>query len=270
METGELGVLADPRERKSVMSVLRDTAIVYVREMRPVLREPIGLLFTLTQPLLYLLFFGPLLGGVSMFGEMSSWQWFVPGILVMLGLTGTTAGAGYNMLMEMQTGSHERLLVTPLNRPALLIGRAMKEVVPLLGQAVLVIAVAIPLGFRLYPLGVLLGLLLLGIVGIGLGALSYALAIAVKDQDWIFWTVTQTFMFPLMILSGVLLPLELGPRWMAVVGAYNPLTYIVEAERALFAGELGQPVVWMGLGVAMVIAVIGLALGIRAMRRASG
>lgn len=47
--------------------------------------------------------------------------------------------------------------------------------------------------------------------GVGLGSLSYALAIAVRKQDWMFWMVQQTVIFPVMILSGMLLPLEPGP-----------------------------------------------------------
>lgn len=249
------------------MTVFRDTAVVYAREIRPNLYEPLALTFNLVQPLIFLLLYGPLLGEVP--GLVSPWQWFVPGILVMLCLTSTTAGAGYNLLLEMQTGSHERLLVTPLSRSALLIGRALKDVVVLLAQAVLIMLAVLPFGFQLYPLGVLVGLLLLATLGIGLGGLSYALAIAVKNQEWIFWMVNQTFLLPLLILAGMLLPLEMGPEWMRVVSRVNPLTYIVEAERALFAGDFSQPSVLAGALVALAIAAGGLTLGIRAMRRAS-
>ena len=68
-----------------------------------------------------------------------------------------------------------------------------------------------PFGFDLHVGGALVGLALLAVFGIGLGAFSYALAIAVRKQDWMFWVVQQTFLFPLMILSGMLLPLETGP-----------------------------------------------------------
>lgn len=251
------------------MSVIRDTAVVYAREIRPTLYEPPALVFNLVQPLIFLLLFGPLLGGMPGVGESSPWQWFVPGILVMLALSTTTAGTGYNLLLEMQTGSHERLLVTPLNRSALLVGRTLKEVVQLLAQAVLIIIVVLPFGFQLYPLHMLVGLLLLAVFGIGLGALSYALAIAVKDQEWIFWMTQQTLLFPLLILSGVLLPLDMGPDWMQATSRVNPVTYIVEAERALFAGDFGPSSVLVGTIVALAIVAVGLALGIRAMRRAS-
>jgi ABC-2 type transport system permease protein len=250
------------------MTIVRDTAIVYLREVRPTLAEPLALMFNLTQPLIFLLFFGPLLQGITGVGETSPWQWFVPGILVMVGLSGT-AGAGYNMLLEMQTGSHERLLVTPLSRASLLIGRTLKEVVFLLVQAAIVIVVVLPFGFRLYPLGVLVGLLILVVLGIGLGSLSYALAIAVKKQEWIFYMVQQTMLFPLLILSGMMLPLEGGPAWMQTLSRINPLTYVVEAERALFAGDFTQTSIFLGAAAAIVLATIGLWVGINTMRRAA-
>jgi len=81
--------------------------------------------------------------------------------------------------------------------------------------------------------------------------------------------VQQTLLLPLMILSGMLLPLDMGPGWMRALSRVNPLTYIVEAERALFAGDLGRPSVVAGALAAFTIAVVGLTFGIRAMRRAA-
>ena len=210
------------------------------------LHDPFSLVFGMIQPLVFLALFGPLLVG-SLGGQAdaalggSVWQWFVPSILVMTALFGTSTSAS-NLLFEFQTGAHERLLVTPLSRPSLLIGRALKEMVPLAAQAVIIVAVMIPFGFQLY-----VGRradrasLLLAVFGIGLGSLSYALAIAVRKQEWMFWVVQQTLIFPLMILSGMLLPLESGPEWMQVASKFNPLTYLVDAERALFAGDVGSP-----------------------------
>ena len=80
----------------------------------------------------------------------------------------------------------------------------------------------IPFGFELHPAGALVGLALLAVFGVGLGSFSYALAIAVRKQDWMFWVVQQTLLFPLMILSGMLLPLETGPGWMQVAAEVQP------------------------------------------------
>jgi ABC-2 type transport system permease protein len=241
---------------------LRDTATVFSREFAPVVREPVGLLFEMGQPLLFLFLFGSLLDGAV----GSSWQWFVPGILVMMCLTGPMA-AGYTLLVELIGGSMERLMVTPLNRTAMLVGRAMKEMIILLAQAVLIILLSIPLGFELHVAGVLVGLTQLVVFGVGLGAFSFVLAIKSAPGGTLFYIVSQSILFPLLLLSGVLLPMDTAPGWLRVAGQVNPVTYLVDAQRALFSGDLANPSILYGTASACVIAAIGLYLGNRAMRR---
>ncbi|MGC0362767.1 ABC-2 type transport system permease protein [Rhodococcus sp. 27YEA15] len=245
-------------------NVVRDSAIVMGRELRPMLRDPVSIVFSLVQPLILLALFGPLLGGVPGTGD-GVWNWFVPGVLVMIAIFGTTM-TGSNLLMEMQQGSHERMLVTPLRRSSLLIGRACKEMVPLAAQAVLIILVALPLGLDVDAAGAVFGIALLGVFGIGLGALSYALALAVREQDWLFWVVQQTLMFPLLILSGTMLPLDNAPGWMKVLVDVNPLGYVVDAERALFAGDFASGSILAGVIAAVGVAIVGLGVGVRAVK----
>lgn len=244
-------------------NVVADTLLVMTRELRPVLGDPFSVVFGLVQPLFFLLLFGPLLARDG----SAPWAWFVPGILVMTSLFGTAA-TGSNLQFDLQNGTHERLLVTPLSRSALFLGRAVKEFVPLIAQAVLIIAVTVPLGLRPDPLGAVHGVLLLGVLGLGIGSFSYALAIVVRDQDWIFWTVHQTLLFPLMILSGMLLPLEQAPSWMRAISQVNPLTHVVDAERDLFAGQLTSDVA-LGWLAAVLTAGIGIAVGLRALAKST-
>ncbi|MEO3747951.1 ABC transporter permease [Plantactinospora sp. B5E13] len=261
--------------RPGPRDLVRDVGIVLARELRPLLHDPFSVVFGMVQPIVFLALFGPLLVGSlggqagAAFGSGGVWQWFVPAILVMTALFGTSA-TGSNLLFEFQTGAHERMLVTPLSRSSLLVGRALKEMVPLAGQAVIIVLVMLPFGFRLYPVGALVGLALLALFGVGLGAFSYALAIAVRRQEWMFWVVQQTLIFPLMLLSGMLLPLETGPGWMRVAARFNPLAYLVDAERALFAGQLGSGTVLWGWVAALITAVLGLTVGVRAMARSAG
>lgn len=249
-------------------NVVRDSANVLIRELRPVIRDPFSLIFSLLQPLVFLGLFGPLLIGGSDAPAAEVLQWFVPGILVMIALFGTGV-TGSNLLMEMQTGSHERTLVAPIARPALLIGRALKEMAPIMVQAGVIALATIPFGFTVNSLGMLLGLILIAIFGMGFGALSYTLALHSRNRDWMFWAVQQATIFPLMILSGMLLPLEDGPQWMQVAAAINPISYVVAAERALFAGDLSSPEVLWGFLAAAVLAAIGLAAGIRSIKRSN-
>ncbi|OLT36677.1 ABC transporter permease [Rhodococcus sp. BGS-1C] len=248
------------------MNVLSGSAIVMTRELRPTVRDPFTVVFSLTQPLILLALFGPLLTDVPGLGDGNVWDWFVPGVLAMIAIFGTSM-TGSNLLTELHDGSHERMLVTPLPRSSLLIGRAVKELVPLAAQAVLIILVALPLGLSVNPIGAAIGILILGVFGIGLGALSYALALAVQAQDWVFWAVQQTLMFPLLILSGTMLPLDNAPGWMQFLVDINPLGYVVDAERALFAGDFASPTVLHGGVAAVTVAAVGLGVGVRAMRR---
>lgn len=248
-------------------TLIRDTGIVFTRELRPFVREPFSVVFSMIQPLIFLTLFAPLLTSVSGLGAGSTLQWFVPGVVVMSCLFGASM-TGSNLLMEMQTGSHERMLVTPLSRPALLVGRALKEIVPVLLQAVIVILVVLPFDFELHPAGVVVGLAILAVFSVGLGSLSYALALATKGQDWIFWAVQQTFIFPLLLLAGMLLPVEAGPGWLQTLSKLNPLSYVVDAERALFAGTFETTVLVNGTLAAAAVCVLGVWVGTRSMRSA--
>lgn len=250
------------------MTPLADqTRTVLVRELRPAVRDPFTVVFALVQPLVFLSLFGPLLAGVTGQPTDVALQSFVPGIIVMTCFIGTSM-TGSNLLGEVQTGSHERLLVTPLSRTALLVGRSLKEVVPVLAQSVILLAAVLPFGFDLHLVGAALGLALAAGFAIGIGALSYALALAVKHNDWAFWLVQQTLMFPLLLLAGVLLPLDSGPGWLRAVSTVNPLRYLVDAERALFSGELWSGAVAGGIAAAVVTVAGGLLVGTRSMRRA--
>jgi ABC-2 type transport system permease protein len=246
----------------------RDSWNVLTRELKPVVRDPFTLIFSLVQPLVFLGLFAPLLIGQSGAPAAETLQWFVPGVLVMIVLFGTGA-TGSNLQYEMMTGSHERTLVAPLSRSSLLVGRALKEIAPIIVQSIIIVLIAWPFGFSIHVPGLVIGLVLLAVFGVGLGSLSYALALATKDREWLFWGVQQTLIFPLLILSGMLLPLDEAPEWMRWVSTVNPVNWVVQAERALLAGDLGDLTVLWGWIAALALAAVGLVVGIRSMRRSS-
>lgn len=257
-----------PHDTAVRANAARDTWNVLTRELKPVARDPFTLIFSLVQPLIFLGLFAPLLIGQSGMPIGETLQWFVPGVLVMIVLFGTGA-TGSNLQYEMMTGSHERTLVAPLARSSLLVGRALKEIAPIAVQALLIVLIAWPFGFTIHWGGLLIGLALLAVFGVGLGSLSYTLALGTKDREWLFWGVQQTLIFPLLILSGMLLPLDDAPAWMRAIATVNPVNWVVQAERALLAGDLGNTAVLWGWLSAAVLAAIGLLIGVRAMRRSS-
>lgn len=261
---------AGPAARRTPVAVrpvgiAADIWNVLVRELQPVLRQPASVLFAMVQPLVFLGLFAPLLPDT---GDGSALQWFVPGIVAMTALM-SASFTGANLSEEIISGSFERLLVSPVRRSSLLVGKALREMVPLVLQTVIILAVVTPFSFDLHLAGVLLGIVVLVPFSVGLGAMSLALAIAAKEQAWIFWTVQQTAIFPLLLLAGVLLPLDGAPEWLQVTSDLNPLKYLVDAERTLFAGSFPLDTLAAGFGASLVVGALGLWVGVRTMDRAS-
>ena len=160
-------------------TLLRDTGTVFRRAMRMSLRNPAWLVISLMQPILYIVLFGPLLEPLSgQLGSANAYQIFVPGILVQLGIFGSLF-VGFGLIAEYRAGVIESQRVTPASRTALLLGRVLRDVVVLLVQGALLVAVSIPLGLRAPFIGIVLSLLVVALLGAAFASISYALA---KDQ----------------------------------------------------------------------------------------
>jgi len=112
------------------MTFLRESTIVFRRQIRMNLRNPAWVLIGLMQPVLYLLLFGPLLKPVAaQFGYSNSSTFFVPGLLVQLGIFGAFF-AGFSLIGEWRDGVIEAERVTPASRTALLMGRWLVSLLP--------------------------------------------------------------------------------------------------------------------------------------------
>jgi ABC-2 type transport system permease protein len=146
---------------------------------------------------------------------------------------------GFALLGELRAGIVERSRVTPVSRVALLLGRALREVVALLIQAVLVTLLALPFGLTVNPFYLLLAFVLLALIALMSASVSYGLALLVAS-DAALGPVVNTIAQPLALLSGTLLPIALAPDW-------NPCYWAVEGMRSLFAGDAGAPAVWRAL-----------------------
>ena len=127
------------------MKLLRDSWLVFARQMALVLRNPVWLIVGVMQPLYFLLLFGPLLKGVANLPGGNAYQFFVPGLLVQLAMFGTLF-VGFALIAELRAGVIERMRVTPVSRLALLLGRSGRDVASLLVQAAIMTALSVPFG----------------------------------------------------------------------------------------------------------------------------
>jgi ABC-2 type transport system permease protein len=252
--------------------VLRDTWLIFTRAMRLSLRNPVWVVIGLVQPILYLALFGPLLEDLPLNGEGATggndnWQIFVPGLLVQLGLFGAVF-VGFGLIDEYKSGVIERMRVTPASRMALLLGRVMRDVVVLLVQGTILVVAALPFGLRAPVGGAVLGVLVVALLGAAFAAMSYAIALTVKSEDALA-PIVNAVSIPLLLLSGILLPMSLAPRWLEVLSDVNPLSHVVDGARALFADPIdGSSAAW-GLLTTVGLVAIGLFAGNRVFQRES-
>ncbi|MCB1267840.1 MAG: ABC transporter permease [Acidimicrobiia bacterium] len=235
--------------------MLTETWVIYDRQIRSNIRNPVWVFFGLTQPILYLVLFGPLLTNVSGggLGGDESWLIFVPGLLLQLTIFG--AGfAGFGIIQELREGVVERQRVTPAHRSALILGRALSNTVTIGVQAVILVLVAIPFGLRPSWWGVVVSVVMVSVLSLGLAAASYAMGLILKDEDS-FAPFVQGVSLPLLLLSGVFLPMTLAPAWLEKMSQANPLTYVLDGTRSLFAGDWGARAISVGIVCTVVVTV---------------
>ncbi len=252
------------------MRTLRDTWLVFQRNLGLTLGNPAWAVIGVIQPLLYLLLFAPLLKSVITapgFPAGGAYNVFVPGLLIQLGLFGA-AFVGFSLIAELRYGVIERLQVTPVSRLAMLLGRALRDVLIILVQSLLLIVLSLPFGLDIHPVGLLVVLGLIALIGLLMASCSYALTLALKSEDALAPVLT-TATLPLLLLSGVLLPLSLAPSWLRHIAAVNPLAYAVDAARAIFNNHLGDASVVKGILITAVLAVLSLVVAARSFGRAA-
>ncbi len=257
--------------RTGLPKIAADTWAQYVLYLKIELRSPFWILASLFQPVCYLYLFAPLLKNVSPAGggadDIGSINSFAPGLLVMVALFGTLF-VGYGMIEYLRSGVIERLRVTTASRLSLLLGLVLRDVTTLLMQTALVFVLSLPLGLVIRPLGVVLVVGLMVLVALVISPFSYSIALLAKNED-AMGPILNFFSQPLLLLSGVLLPLTLAPLWLRTLSDANPLRYVVDASRAIFRGDLSDPSVWIAFASMAVLVVIAFGWAMRQMRKAT-
>jgi ABC-2 type transport system permease protein len=251
------------------VKLLRDTWLVFGRYFGIFIHNPVWVLVGVLQPVLYLLLFAPLLkplAAIRGFPAGGAYNVFVPGLLVQLGMFGA-AGVGFSLISELRMGVIERLRVTPVSRVALLFGRALRDMLTIVVQSLILILIALPFGLSINPLGVVVVLALIGLIGLLTASIAYAVALAVRSEDS-YAPIVFTATLPILLLSGVLLPMTIAPQWLQSIAHLNPLLYAVDAARAIFLGHLADPSVSKGVAILAILAGISVVIGARQFGRA--
>jgi ABC-2 type transport system permease protein len=232
------------------------TAIAYetyhlgLRTTRRFIRVPANVISIIFFPLIQLLVFGQLYEDIVQlpgFGRQSSYlAYLAPGQVAFTAFM-AVAWSGYGLLVEFRSGYIDKLRASPIRHWSILAG----EMVPLFFQAAamsaIILVVSLLLGARIVTgVGGFLAIIgLAGLFGTAMAGASFIPALLTKSEQ-----ATSTFsllLFPLMFASTAFVPEALMPEWLQVVNAWNPITYVIEAIRALM--ETGYD--WSAIGRAL-------------------
>lgn len=237
--------------------MMADTWHLFNKYMIITLRMPLWSLFTLIQPLMWLIIFGQLFGR---FVQSDNYiDFMVPGILIMTVLFGSS-WSGVSLLREISAGTVDKMLVSPVSRVAIVLSRVLHSAVQVIAQAFVMLLVAWAMGSTITTnVGcLLLGMLVVFLLGIGFAAISNGFAITLQREEPLVM-IGNLMTLPLMFFSSALVPKAFMPAWIQYVSVINPITYAVEAVRGVLVEPPDYFLFARGFAIMLVFAGAALA-----------
>lgn len=235
-----------PVVTRSGNSFLGDVWVNFKRWNLKAIRNPFVLVVSLVQPIIFLVLFTQVFGGIAgdaisrggSFGAggITYETFLVPAIAIQVALAAAVT-SGIGLVNDIENGMFEKVLVTPMNRTAVFVGKTAAEVTRIAIQIVIILALGTLLGAEIATgFGGALGIVAVGVLfALWFVAFSNALAVLTRDQESTI-IGANLLQFPLLFLSSAFLPLTALPAWIQTFAAINPVTYGVDAARALMLG----------------------------------
>ena len=244
--------------------------VLWSREMKRFVRARSRLVGTLVMPLFLYLFLGAGLRGATIPGgaEGVAYQDFLlPGILSMSVLFSSTF-AGISVLWDREFGFLKEIMVAPVSRLSIVLGRIAGGMTTSLLQVVIILVVALLTGFRPAAPLVLSALAIVLLTSVAFIALGLAFASNMRDLQG-FNLVMSLVIFPIFLLSGALFPLDSSATLLRWLSYFDPLTYSVDGLRACLLDHSTFPLS-LDLGVLAGVAVVTVLLAVYFFMRHEG
>jgi len=235
--------------------------IIWLREMKKYVRNKSRLVANLAMPFFFLAFLGV---GFRSFVSIPGLpagatylDFLAPGIVAM-GLLFSSMFAGISILWDRQFGFLKEIMVAPVSRTSIVIGRIFAGMTSGVIQALVILAISLLLGVRIAsPLGLLASVVFILLIAISFVGLGISFASRMEDMQG-FQLIMNFMIMPMFLLSGALFPLDKLPSWLAALSYIDPLTYGVDGLRALITGVSHLPVlldlgILAGFGLAMIL-----------------
>ena len=217
-----------------ITETYRGIWVVAFRELLHFISDRTRIISSLMFPLMFLVVFGAgfsrIVGGLA--GGVDFIHFIYPGILAMTVLTSSLL-SGTSVVVDREHGFLKEVLVAPLSRVGVILGKALGGSITSLLQGMIMLVIAPIIGLSITPLLVVKLLPTLLILSLALSGLGILMATRMHSQQG-FQFLMQLIVFPLMFLAGVFFPVDGVPVWLQIVAKVNPLTYGVDAIRQIF------------------------------------
>ena len=243
------------------MTLFSDTRYIFVRYLKKLVRNPILLFFSLFQPIIFLVLFTQLLTKFSSFVSLpgGSYLEFATAGILLQNAFGSALQSGTSIVLDIDSGFLQKMLVTPVRREAILLGRLTSDAFRVVVQSAIILALAYVQGAFVTTgiVGVLLIFFTIAFFGLAWSGISLAIGMKTRSSETVF-AIGGFLTFPLLFLSTALFPISFMPSWVQTVSNFNPISYAVNAIRVLMTSGYDWGTVLPAWGVIGLVAAITL------------
>jgi ABC-2 type transport system permease protein len=215
------------------MSEVEAVYRIWLRELIRYYRDKARIASSFVQPLLFLVIFGGGFGFVKL-GDLNYQTFLFPGIVAM-SLVAISISAGISVIWDREFGFLKEILVAPISRTSIFIGKALGGCTTALFQGTIILSLSFLIGIPLTINVFLMSILTMLIVSLGIVSSGLIIASVVETFES-FGVIMNFIIFPLIFLSGGLFPLKEAPEWLKIISYFDPLTYGVESLRSIIIG----------------------------------
>jgi ABC transporter DrrB family efflux protein len=249
-----------------------DTLTITRRNLLVWLRVPAYIVFTVIQPVMFVLLFRYVFGGAIPVSTPGGYvNFLMPGIIAQTAAF-ACFGTAIALAQELKKGVIDRLRSMPMARSAVLAGRLVADSARMLITILIIVAVGYAVGFRfLNGFGPAVAMIVLATVfGISICLIAAFTGLAIGDEESV-QAFGLIWLFPLTFVSSAFVPIASMPGWLQAFANHQPVTQVVDAMRALALGQPYhlQPSLWQSIAWLAGIFVVFTPLAIRAYRRAA-
>ena len=271
---GAPGVPAEPGPLVRFGWAVSDTLTITRRNLLVWMRVPAYLVFTVIQPVIFVLMFRYVFGGaIPINGPGGYVNFLIPGIVAQTAAF-ASFGTAIALATELKKGVIDRLRSMPMARSAVLAGRLVADTGRMTVTILIIIGVGYAVGFRfIQGFGPAVAMILLAIVfGVAICCISAYTGLAIGDEESV-QSFGLIWLFPLTFVSSAFVPIATMPGWLQAFASHQPVTYTINAMRAMALGGPLEPTLWPNLWRSLIwlagIFIVFVPLAVRAYRRAS-